>query len=695
MCAQRSPLCTDHHPPLQPQNQKNQPTQREASGSSSAGVGTASAAAAAAEQTPPPQKDKPAAAAPSAAAATPPAGRPPAAPAAAPAPAPAPAPAAAPAAAAGGDQRPPPGAGGSKQPLTKAERRAKQEAERAAKAAAKAGAGGGQGGKQQAKPAGGAGAGGGQQQTSGAGGERAASAGGGGAAAATAAASGGAATAVQPSDGAPAAATAPPAPPAPAPPGLELFAHLPPYRRATPATVLGGGGAAAPASPATPSSSGGQAQQQQAQQQQQQLLQPHPAVLALALRYADGTVSGGDARCLALLEALSAVIRDYRTPEGRSLRHHLTATVNSAVDLLVRARPLSAPMGAAVKLLKLRIGRLDPSQPEAAAKEMLLSLLAEYAHEKVVYARRVLVQHAVSKVSAGDVVLTYGYSSTVVDALLAAHSGGGGKARAVPFSVVVVDGRPGLEGRAALSRLLAAGVPCTYAALSGLAFVIKQATKVMLGASAVLSNGAVLARAGTASVALAAQSAGVPVLVLTASHKFHERVQLDSITHNELGDPEALAHLPFGSGLGGGGGGGGGVASGDQDDDTPAAGGVSALLAGGDLLAAAPARAARLSPADRLVAGPRSPALATTGGGNSGNGGNGGSGGAGGSSGSLPPRLGLLNLRYDLTPADLVTVVTTEFGHLPPTSVPVILREFTESAADAAAAGGGHGHHHR
>jgi translation initiation factor eIF-2B subunit delta len=539
-------------------------------------------------------------------------------------------------------------------------------------------------------------------------GARGASAGG-GAAAATAGASA--------SEAAPAAAApaAPPPPPAPAPPGLELFAHLPPYRRATPAAVLGGGGGGGgglggPSAPPTPSSSGGQQHQQhshsqQQQQQQQQLLQPHPAVLALALRYADGSVSGGDARCLALLEALSAVIRDYRTPGGRSLRHHLTATVNGAVDLLVRSRPLSAPMGAAVKLLKLRIGRLDPSQPESAAREMLLSLLQEYAHEKVVYARRVLVSHAVSKVSPGDVVLTYGYSSTVVDALLAAHLSPASPGR-VPFSAIVVDGRPGLEGRAALSRLLAAGVPCTYAALSGLALVIKQATKVMLGASAVLSNGAVLARAGTASVALAAQSAGVPVLVLTASHKFHERVQLDSITHNELGDPEALAHLPFGSGSGGGAADGPAAASaaaanGDGSNEggpSASAGTVSSLLAGGDLLSHAPARAARLTPADRLVAGPRSPALTTAHDPLRSSPGNGG-GGRDSSSSALPPALGLLNLKYDLTPADLVTVVTTEFGHLPPTSVPVILREFTESAADAAAAdgggGGGVGHHHR
>jgi hypothetical protein len=35
----------------------------------------------------------------------------------------------------------------------------------------------------------------------------------------------------------------------------------------------------------------------------------------------------------------------------------------------------------------------------------------------------------------------------------------------------------------------------------------------------------------------------------------------------------------------------------------------------------------------------------------------------------------LLNLAYDLTPADFVTVVVTEMGAVPPTSVAVILRE--------------------
>lgn len=65
-----------------------------------------------------------------------------------------------------------------------------------------------------------------------------------------------------------------------------------------------------------------------------------------------------------------------------------------------------------------------------------------------------------------------------------------------------------------------------------------------LGAAAVLSNGTVLSRAGTAAVAMMAHAHSKPVMICCETHKFNERVQLDSITHNELGDPEALAAVP-------------------------------------------------------------------------------------------------------------------------------------------------------
>lgn len=74
---------------------------------------------------------------------------------------------------------------------------------------------------------------------------------------------------------------------------------------------------------------------------------------------------------------------------------------------------------------------------------------------------------------------------------------------------------------------------------------MREATKVFIGASAVLANGSVYARAGSAIVALVAQSFQVPVIVLAETNKFHERVQLDAITTNELFNPKDLLSFDY------------------------------------------------------------------------------------------------------------------------------------------------------
>lgn len=40
----------------------------------------------------------------------------------------------------------------------------------------------------------------------------------------------------------------------------------------------------------------------------------------------------------------------------------------------------------------------------------------------------------------------------------------------------------------------------------------------------------------------------------------------------------------------------------------------------------------------------------------------------------------LLNLTYDAMPAEYVSLIVTELGAIPPTSVPVILREYQQQS---------------
>jgi translation initiation factor eIF-2B subunit delta len=152
------------------------------------------------------------------------------------------------------------------------------------------------------------------------------------------------------------------------------------------------------------------------------------------------------------------------------------------------------------------------------------------------------------KIQNGDVILTYAKSSVVEALLLEAKRSG------YEFRVVVVDSRPTFEGKVhdnqiildlfyshlrqgkhLLRRLVSAGIDCTYVLLSSIYVVLKDVTKVILGAHALLNNGAVYSRIGTAMVAMAASDKQIPVMVCCETYKFVNRTQVDSLVLNEMG----------------------------------------------------------------------------------------------------------------------------------------------------------------
>lgn len=139
-------------------------------------------------------------------------------------------------------------------------------------------------------------------------------------------------------------------------------------------------------------------------------------------------------------------------------------------------------------------------------------------------------------------MLTYAKSSVVEKTLLAA------KGQGKKFKVVVVDSRPLFEGTNLTRSLVSAGIEVQYCLISGLANVVGRVTKCFLGASAMMGNGRLYSRAGTALVAMMAKEGrgggsrakNVPVIVLCESVKFTSRVALDSVVGNELGDADGL-----------------------------------------------------------------------------------------------------------------------------------------------------------
>ena len=96
------------------------------------------------------------------------------------------------------------------------------------------------------------------------------------------------------------------------------------------------------------------------------------------------------------------------------------------------------------------------------------------------------------------------------------------------------------KGKNLLKALVAHDISCSYVLLSAIGSVLPIVSLTLLGAAAMLSNGAMFSRAGTASVALLCKGAGIPVVCCCETYKFSDRIMLDSIVGNELASTASM-----------------------------------------------------------------------------------------------------------------------------------------------------------
>lgn len=262
--------------------------------------------------------------------------------------------------------------------------------------------------------------------------------------------------------------------------------------------------------------------------------QYHLSIVRLGVQYASRVVLGSNARCLALLYSLKDLIADYETPPQKEFSRGLESYLQPNMDFLQQCRPHSVSMVNALRFVKWQLTQIPVGDSDTKAKQHILESIDQYIDDQIGKAAEAIGKVVKDKIDDNDVILVYACSSLVLSALKVALD------EKRKFHVVVVDSLPWLEGREMLRRLVSMGVQCSYVHISAASFVMRQVSKVLLGAHALLANGYVMSRAGSSQVALLAHAYNVPVLVCCETHKFSERVQTDSFVYNELGDPDEL-----------------------------------------------------------------------------------------------------------------------------------------------------------
>ncbi|RZF47167.1 hypothetical protein LSTR_LSTR004876 [Laodelphax striatellus] len=258
----------------------------------------------------------------------------------------------------------------------------------------------------------------------------------------------------------------------------------------------------------------------------------HPAIIKLGIQYESRIVCGSNARCVALLYAFKKMLSDYSTPSKQEFSRGLESVVARSMAYIDQCRPASVSMVNAVRHIKRHLTQIPNTLSDLQAKQKLYDVIDTYVKEQIDVAGEAISNTVQKKITNGDVILTYGCSSLVRRILTESHKSG------TKFSVIVADGAPWFEGREMLKRLVKEGLNCSYVPISATSFVMREASKVVVGAHALLANGCVVSRAGTSQLALLARSYNVAVLVCCETHKFSERVQTDAFVYNELGGDE-------------------------------------------------------------------------------------------------------------------------------------------------------------
>lgn len=296
---------------------------------------------------------------------------------------------------------------------------------------------------------------------------------------------------------------------------------------------------------------------------------------------------GSNHRCVAMLIVFKSIMDDIlpaskrassqlqqpqsldtpNSPAGLTEKplEELQKSLKQAMDFLDVCRPLSVSMTNAYKLLKEELLKLDQAHTDMAIarlrldadstsrtagatdttspsnnpqdeiidvyegqKEQLKKFIDRFIDEEIWSAQRGICENIDSNITTNDVILVYGCSTIVQHVLLHA------KTRGKTFRVIVVDSPPHFNGRRMLSFLNDNSIDVSYTLINSLSYVIRQATKVLLGANSMLANGYLMSHIGTSQIALMAKASNVPTLVCCETYKLSDRVYVDSFGCNEV-----------------------------------------------------------------------------------------------------------------------------------------------------------------
>jgi translation initiation factor eIF-2B subunit delta len=262
----------------------------------------------------------------------------------------------------------------------------------------------------------------------------------------------------------------------------------------------------------------------------------HPALLEFALQVAQDFSLDEDERTRVFLRMVGRQIRDEPEDERLSFCYVIGNLIKRTMDFLYSSKRRLTPIGIgnAVRYLKLQ-NPPDDVVPATVRRDRLLSSIDHFIEDKIDDVATFLTRTIGETILENDVVLTYGWSPIILNALTLAGE-------RVKFRVIVVDSRPNFDAKRLVQRLPQLEV--RYVLLAGLSYCMPEVTKVLIEPNGILSNNVAQTPIGTAMIAMVAHEYGVPVIFACPSYRFVSKVSIGAVSQNEILSGELIAPVP-------------------------------------------------------------------------------------------------------------------------------------------------------
>ena len=228
--------------------------------------------------------------------------------------------------------------------------------------------------------------------------------------------------------------------------------------------------------------------------------------------------------CLALL---AAAARTLPVTDTALLQERLL----SLAAELGAARPSMAPIQNLLSRWRTQLNLATAQDVHTARQNAVASAENLIAASQQAVAE--CAAHAAQLMGVGPTVMTHSLSSTVLEVCRRLKDTG--------LRMIITESRPLEEGRRLAERLSAWNVPTVYITDAQMGLFVAQADAVLVGADSVLADGAVVNKAGTSLLALAAREQGVPFYVCCESFKWRRAdeplPELEEMASAELNAP--------------------------------------------------------------------------------------------------------------------------------------------------------------